>query len=446
MMSSTAELLVAADTVLTLATGPIGIAANLVGTGAYAAYSVVRQLQQDYQSTLQDLHAQCETEQRARDEHANAQRDGETTALLLVAYTGASPAADAEVSFVRGQVSQLAESAPANSTFAAECQALLQVIDESPAQLPTHLISYLRLREEFTAVDPAPNTGRVEQELTRLRAEIMSPLLDAPDCASVRAQLLAQLDQLGQVAVRQQVLARQGISLLRRRVQRELQTQAEARQTRRRQAEETRVLAADCLARLRAVSNLPDLPEQTARATALQSRLADIFTGASAEIPARLQALSHETAELFAECVHHLNEKLVSAYVGDQVAEVLGELGYQVSHVESASTTVRNDLFTQIDADFGIEFHVQGNGRLSTEMVALTEDALHTGPEAQEKICAVVDQVVGELRERQLPVRERFRSSLVPGQPLRLVEAPVEVTIAMPEAPKQQRMEMDGTE
>ena len=87
---------------------------------------------------------------------------------------------------------------------------------------------------------------------------------------------------------------------------------------------------------------------------------------------------------------------------------------------------------------------MQGNGRLSTEMVALSEDAARTGQHSQEKVCSLVDQVIGELHARKLPVRERFRSSLAPEQALRVVEAPEEEETIVREAAKPMHLEMSG--
>lgn len=441
-MSSTAEMLVAADTILTIATGPLGLAANLVGTGAYAAYSVVRQLQQDYQTTLDELHAQCAADQQARDHAARAQQAGETTALLLAGLTASHAAEDAEITFLRAQVSQLAESAPADTPFVIQCHTLLRAMAESPEQIPLHLTNYQRLRDAYAPDTAKLHTGRFTQELSQLREEILSPLLDASACTDLRAQLLAQLDQLQQLAVRQQVLARQGLQLLRQRVQREQYAQVEQRTTRQQQAETQRALVTNCLARLRSVSNLPDAPEHTARAKVLLGRLADAFAGNSADIPATVHTLSQEADALYAACERYLKERLVSAYVGDQVSEVLVTLGYQVSHVETNTGTTQRELLTAVDADFGIEFQIQGNGRLTTEMVALSEDGARAGAAAQEKVCSLVDQVIGELRTRKLPIRERLRSSLTPNQQLRVVETPEEEEIAgQHTAPRLREME-----
>jgi len=71
----------------------------------------------------------------------------------------------------------------------------------------------------------------------------------------------------------------------------------------------------------------------------------------------------------------------------------------------------------------GVEFQVGEEGRLGAEMVALTPETAVVDQESQEKVCGMIDQVIDELKKRQDGVRERFRSTLQPGEALRVVDA-----------------------
>ena len=438
-MSSASEYLVAAEAVMTVVTTPFGLAAGLIGTGVYAAYEVMRQLSDDYKDTLETLRAGDAENARVRDLAANQRLSGETTALLLTALTHASPAEDAEAAFVRRQVQRLAETTGSDE-FTARCQELLVTIDAAPREVAAHLAAYQQLCEARAAV-PTEKSERTRllDELALLHDEALSPLLDDPACAGTRALWLEQIAQLQALAARQPALARQGLGLLRQRLRREMQLQAERSRQRGAAAESRRMRTTDLIARCTAVARLPELPEQVAQANALLARISDGVVHGTLDHDA-LNALTVEVAALYAACEHLLRERLVSSYLGAQVSDVLLSMGYQVAQVASDDTSQLTYL-APVDNAHGVEFHISGTGRLTTEMVALSEEAVQTGEQGQEKVCGMVGQVMQELAARRLQVRERFRKHLRDGEPLKITAPPAEETVAPANAPVAKRLD-----
>ncbi|MHB9108812.1 MAG: hypothetical protein ACYDCO_17305 [Armatimonadota bacterium] len=434
-MSRTVEMLIAAGS-LPAAAGGLGALALGVGGVAYGVYAILKQLQQDYQDGLQEFRQKAACDEQDRQHLAGREHDKTDEGLDLVARTRVTSTTDVNAEFLRHRVEQLQERHSENTELAEHCAKLLKKIVQAPDQFNTHLEAYRKLAD---AAGKRKTADTLQDEIAALREEIQSSLLDDPEVAETRAQLLAQLDNLQTVAVRQRTVAGQGLSVLRQRVYREIQAQAECQQIQTRMAEERRYLVSEIFAKTRAIQQVPDAPELTEGAQALTTRLNQALAR-DAELT-EIQALAQQAGELFAACENALSMHVMSAYMHEEMTDVLQSLGYRVTDISGEADDYR--FVTAVDEVHGIEFHVDGLG-LKSEMVALTPNAIDATPEDQEKVCHVMDQVVLQMRKRHGNIRERHRTSIKSGEQLRVVEMPAEE--AAPSAAAPREMTIDESE
>jgi hypothetical protein len=409
-------------------------AATIIGAGAvtYGAYALVRRLQQDYQQALSEFNQRSFTAVEESMAATEQQQASAAAASALAANTRVSATEDATLTFLQQRAQRLTErvaALPASSPeLLADCQVLQHAIQESPTDITTHFETYQRLAEEVATV--AANTptlvdNALTDELTALREEINSPLLTAPECTDIHAQLLQQLEMLEALAGdRQLLVANQGLALLRRRVRRELQVQAERHQERIRQANEMRILVAEMLAKLQAVAQQNADLEAQVRAVSLLAQVQTELAQASVDDLAALRTLAKAVDTLFVACEQRFLQQATSSYVGDQVTDVLLSMGYCVTQVSAEDTEESRTYVATVDNATALQLRVDGNGRFTTEMVALTEQAAEATAPMQGNVCSLVDQILAALRERQCTVREKFRSTLEVGERLRVVELP----------------------
>jgi hypothetical protein len=408
----------------------------------YVAYRMMDQLQKDYKAGLEEFHVRAEAEA----EHMALELQGEerqrtaTTALLESAQV--TGILDANRTFLLHRVTQLLDAvAPLdNAALLTQCEALRVEIEQSERPVESQLEALRRLAEEAGAA-VLPTVSAFDMQVAVLQEEIKSPLLETPEAREVREELLEGLAKLKQVAVRQRAVAKQGLTLLRQRVYRELQAQAEIQQERLRQAEARRRMAGELSAKLHALSRLTDLPTFAASAHRFLQRLADILATGGEEELENLTALGKDVDYLYDTCERTLRQHVVSDYISDQVSDVLASMGYQVRQVEREEGGEQT-FVANIDNTVAVEFHVGEEGRLGAEMVALNPEAATVDADAQEKVCSVVDQVIDGLKERHEGVRERFRTTLQPGDALRVVDAgEIEETIDTDVASKKMRID-----
>jgi len=113
----------------------------------------------------------------------------------------------------------------------------------------------------------------------------------------------------------------------------------------------------------------------------------------------------------------------VAEYVSSQVTDVLLSLGYQINHLPPERPSGSAGCVALLDSSIGVQFRVEADGRLRTEAVALTESASGSGEEVEERVCALVDQVLQSLRQRpECRVRERARRRAKSGERLRVLK------------------------
>jgi len=399
----------------------------------------VKRLHEDYQDGLREFHRQASLDAQTRQELVDRERERTDEAAKLIARTQVTASSDVTAEFLRRRVEHLEQrlTEQADAEIAAQCRQLLTDMAQAPERFNEYLETYRRLAD---AEKRKAAGGMLREEIAVLREEIQSPLLEAPELAETRRQLLEQLDALQAVAVRQRTVARQGLTVLRRRVFREIEAQAQRRQAQAKVAAERRYLVGEIVAKMSAVLRVPDLPDITRQAQELSARLNQVLAGDDDNL-IELQTLAQQAGELFAACENALSMQVVSAYIQDEVTDVMLSLGYQVTPI--AGEGDRRRFLAPVDEEYGIEFQVDGGGRLGTEMVALHSGAAVTDPDAQEKICGIVDQMIEQLKAHHQNVREHFRTSLQPGEQLRVVETDAEesTTPGAVAAPKEMRID-----
>ena len=413
-------------------------------------YGWAQRLVEDYQQALTDFQARCEAEKQAQAAFAEEQETAANAAIDLASVTNALPVEDATVQFVLERVQHLRQRVsdlPATeSVLGARCEALLQAIQETPEKLDDHFEQYRRLAEVFAAQLEKIGNSTVlyeglAQELQVLRTELDAPLLMTTESSATRAELLEQLTMLEALGVRQIAVAGQGLTLLRQRVHRELKGAVERQIERVRDAVGMRDMVGDITAKLQAIARRKETVMQAAQAQQMLTRLNDILSGPSSDELSSLRNLSRDVDALFVECARLLEEQDATAYISDQVTDVLRTMGYQVTQLPD-STTVSQQFVAAVDDSIGLQFRVDGNGHLGTKMVALNEQGAGAGKKEQEKVCSIVDEVFTALKRRQCRLRERFRSSLAPGERLDIIKLPEQQQqLHVSEAPIQQRIE-----
>lgn len=431
---------------LLLATGTAA-AAVAAGAAVYGAYVLIDQLHHDYEEQLAAFHARAETDALHRNESVAAQTALRAAAMHLAEQTRLATRLQDGAVFLRESVQQLLDGLPTPPSPKLQQQALAlqDALAASPGELSANFLAYQQLAEVCRATQaPLGSDSRhaFNQEMTALRAAIQAPLLDGKEHAKLRAQLLAQCEALQAAFTRQPAFARQGLSQLHQRVNRELREQATHCQQQARQAEERRALVSDIFAKLQAISRQQRLPILAEQSDALLKQLSDILVNTPEDEMARLHGLAEQASTLYASCEQALHGQLASAIISEQVTAVLLGMGYQVTQLPAQQAGNAPALLTACDEQIGIRIHIDDNGRLSTEMVALNEQSAKATAIAEDQVCQVVDQMLEELRARQVQVRERYRRSLPLDGRLQVIEAAVtEQPVVATAAPLVMQME-----
>jgi len=437
-MSGVVDVLVLPPLVPTLVAGGAAFGALLAASAAgYAAYSALDKLRRDYEQGLTEFRQRSAEEQQQRTQLANQQIAASNLAVMLAETTNTATTENATVTFLREHAQELAQriaEMPApNQELLTECQSLLEDMTAAPAEMERHFKAYDRLFTAFSAeaehaVDATALKSATASALAILREEIASPLLDAPECTEVRAELLSQLATVEALAVgRQASVAGQGLTLLRQRVYRELRQQAERLQTRATEQQAIREAVSEMLAKLQAISQLTMLPASCRRAETLLGHLRVELANPSAEHLAALQGIGKNVDALFAACEKALHEQLLTQYVSHSVSDVLLSLGYRVAEI-TPEEAEQQSYVAAFDDAVGVQFNIDGTGHLTTEMVALNAGAAEVNRDTQEKVCSMIDQVLDALKQHDYQVRERYRSHFEESETLRVVELPASET------------------
>ena len=431
--------------------GTAAAAGGLVALAGYGSYVAIRKLHKDYQEAYAEFQDRSQAELQRRLDFSNREHAALAASVGLAEGTKALAVEDATIRFVHARVALLVQRLPQpegpDSDIRLQCLTLLKEIEDHPLEVAAAFEKYRALAARAAALLAASSEGStlkaaLSDDLAALREEINSPLLDEERHADLRAQLLAQCTSLEAMIAKQPVVAKQGLVLLRERLHRELQQQAIEQQRRIGNAEEVRTLVGEALAKLRAVSQQELAPELGQQSTALLEQLSVVLGRQQTDELTALRQLAQEADTLFTTCLQLFEEQTIADYLGDQISDVLLTMGYQVAQVPPESPSEHRAYRADVGDGLGLEFHLDGRGHIGTETVALSPQAVDIDHAAQERVCSLEDKVFAALKARECVVRERFRSSLSPGEQLRVVEVSnEEPVVVVAEELKQMRVE-----
>lgn len=424
------------------------LAALGVGGAVYVAYVAIQKLNDHYKSALCELQARSEAETEARALDTAIQQSADEAVRALARRTMTVQDADTTVEFLLDRLARLAERIgqlpDTDPTLPAECARLRAALAESVDDVTPYVADYVQLADAVAeAVAAHAPANALSADIAALREELQAPVFSGAEFATERIRLLRQLDALDNMAMRNPDIATQGISLLRERVRRELREQTARRRQREVGATELRAMVNDALAKLQALMAQAEQPDICDQAEALLGELAAALAGAD-DHRERLRELAEATDTLFEACRRTLEEHAVSAYVSEQVRDVLLSLGYQVSMVPAEDAGESPALVVPVDQHVGVSFHTDSSGHMKTAVVAF--DAAHDAADAQTKpkACALVELVLTTLREREWNVRERYRITVKEGERLKVVALPkTEEQAAVAAAPQYMKVDSE---
>lgn len=349
----------------------------------------------------------------------------------MVQVTRLTAAQDANRAFLVAAVERLQASAPADPSpdgAQARCTALSEALAKGTEPLSVLQARFTALAAEVRA-RPAPGPDDapvVDLSAFDLITELLaSPLLEAEE----RTAWQTRVAELRALATRESELAAQGLTALRRQVEHALQAAAEHAEARAQVAAELREEIGIALPRLQVVAEKSPVPAQQARAKAMLAEIARFAVLTPEDALPSLRALSSEAEALFEAFRAAVKQALQQEALSAQVSDVLLSLGYRVAEAQDDGT-----LVTPLTQNVGVSFAVDGEGKLVSEMVALSPGAVEMDAQDQEHVCALVDEVIAGLRERQCTVKERRRKRHQGRHALRVVSLPQTTTTATPQS------------
>ncbi|MEI7831785.1 MAG: hypothetical protein WCJ56_01085 [bacterium] len=426
--------------------GTAAATAGIVALAGYGSYVAIQRLRRDYQETYCEFNTRALEHAQLRIEFTAQNSAAATMAASLAASTLVQANEAATLTFLHEHLDMLAERIPMmpdpNPDLAARCQLLLESLAADPDNIEEIVTQYRGIFEEYAAAIAKSGSGLKEglaDELLLLRSELRAPFFATAAGQKLHEQFLTQLTHMEAVAKRQPAVAAQGIALLQTRIHRELQTWAEQQTRQAKEATEMRMRVGDMLGKLQALSNQTYMQYFSDRATVLLQQLNAALTAQESDAFTAVRKLSTEVDELYAACEKTLEEQTMAAYLQDQLSDVLLSMGYNVSQVPA-----EQKLLASVDNQVGLEFHLGENGRIDTEMVALKQSAAKSGAENEERVCNLADKVFKALAQRDIEVRERFRTHLDDDEELRVVEMPEQQTTAVKHAEQPRKMTLDN--
>jgi hypothetical protein len=403
-----------------LAAGAAPIAAGL-GL-AYGAYKLSEKLKADYQIALSEFKMrQAEAEHRQQEAHVmHAQAVAEATAQATAAGKEGVHTTEMFVAASLEEILRVATN-PELAEIQAKAQELLDALYESKnaEELASEAVKLTaELHAAIGKLGATAGEPAVKQLFAVAKAEI-----DSIQVAEQRQPLLEQLARLEALNTEERGVAMQGLSNLRERSGKLIQSQINSEMER----EQRRETTAHAVAMLQAIAKVPDAPEKD-EAVLLLEQIGTAYNAAHAPSISTLEGFLAKSKALFEACENRLEYAAKAAYITDSVAETLMELGYHVSHVPAEG---QEGCLVTVSEDTGMMVTVDKEGQLKTEMVAFTEQATSPDAEAQEHVCSLVDKVFEGLRKRDIQIKEKVRKSIKKDQRLKIVEKPeVETPVA----------------
>lgn len=404
-----------------------------VGASALACYRAAKHLPDAYNAAMNEFRGRAEVELNGLFTSKNAHDLAMQSAAQLV-ERAQTPLEDANLSFLNGQIEKLRARSGEDSPpdVKAMFETLQSQIAASPAEIVAHWREFETLQSAIsktlleraareTAFAPSSNEKKAVQieflraELENLGAQLENPLWNSQEGQKARENLQIRLENLRALLETSPASSAQGLILLQGALNRARDTLAAQEQLRREKREEksllVRELSGTIAARAQAIAGQNELPAARESALSLLARLSQFLSSDFGDDLTQLRALNEEAENLFEQTHKTLHETAFAAYLRAQVRDVLGELGYRVADLEG-----EKGLVAVVDDKTGVEIEIDGNGALSSHLVAFSDaESAPVNFWAQEKACALLDEVYAGLRRRQLTVKEKKRKTLRDG-------------------------------
>jgi hypothetical protein len=271
-------------------------------------------------------------------------------------------------------------------------------------------------RAETKSRDKASTREQIAQELVNeqvagLYRDLEESILAGRRHSQTRSVLLTRLKEIEALS-QQPMTALQAVSVLRDRVRGEIRSAGEDALKEARNATRMRELVGQISAHVQAVLRQDVLEAPKAEAESLLKRVSVLVAATPVELAA-LEVLATEAQQLFVNTEQLIEEAAMASYLEDQVAQVLGGLGYRVTAATNGQS--ESKMVAVLDSGLGVQLNINGQGHLSGEMVAFSDATSDVNSQAQEKVCNLMDDIFDGLRRRNLVVREKKRKNLKSG-------------------------------
>lgn len=293
----------------------------------------------------------------------------------------------------------------ATAQFAAY-EALALAVAQFKAQSKTH---GLASREEIAR-------ELVRQQVSALREDVGDSVLAEKRNDKTRAALMARLDEIEALSA-QPAMALQSLGVLRERVRGEVRAAGENALREVKNAARMRELVGQISAHAQSVLRQHILENPRRDAETLLKRVSALVAATPVELAA-LEELSTQAQGLFEATEAAIEEQAMAQYLEDQVAQVLGGLGYRVTSATNGQDEKK--MVAVLDSGSGVQLNIDGKGNLSGEMVAFSDASSEVSAGSEERVCDLMDSIFDGLRRRNMVVREKKRkhfkadSNLVP--------------------------------
>jgi hypothetical protein len=463
-MSSGIELIILAPLIaaelLPAALGAVGAigeaAAQQLALAGQAAADALAAMKREHEAALAELAQRQSDELGAARERTATEAAEAGSARALAALThmratgGTRQMLRAGLAHLEARCSGLDPRPP---DMAEAIAALAVRVDGPEADLAQALEQYQQLaaRVAQTAVaqaqsnTPGAQAPPVQALLAEVAILLESPLFMLEHAQAQHEVLSAKWRELERLAQTQPALAESMALGLRSRINTALEELAAALKAQAQRAGELRERTGQLLGLLSALESPGVPPPDRAHAMALRARLAQVLAEAGdAALGDAVQALLAEAQALYSAVERSLASQVAQALVGSQVVDVLAGLGYSVEVLDTPEAQARQ-FRVPLSAEAGVELQLDRDGLLKSELVAYAPLDEAAAQQNEQLVCHVMDQLLAQLQERKLAVRERFRTHYAKGDRPRVV-ARTRAARRGALQPELQRRELPGDE
>lgn len=464
-MSSGIEVIVLAPMILSalaqmgtamLGAAAGGVAAQQLAQAGLAAADALAAMRREHQAALAELAQRGQEELAGARERQAQELEAAQSARALAAMTQRRSVGGTRQMLLAGlarldeRIGGLDPRPPDLDHALAE---LRKRLDDEGCDLAAALEQYQQLaaRAAHSALEQAQRTAPEDKAapvlalLAELAVLLDSPVFTAPPAVEVHAELQRKYAEVQRLAQSQPKLAQSLAVALRTRILAALEEQVAQLKDQAARAEELREHTGQLLALLTALDGEGIPSQERAKAAVLRARLAYALVQLSDEALANTaQELLGEAQQLYAAVEQALAARVAQALIGSQVVDVLSGMGYSVEQLDEPQSATQH-FHVALNAEAGMEVQLGANGLVKSELVAYAPLDQSAAQENEKLVCHVVDELLQQLHERQLDVRERFRTHFASGEGPRVV-ARVKKAGRRTAPPEQLKRELPGDE